>query len=95
MLPTHSFIIWQKPMDFLGEDEICGQTILRLVSRGSAIIAELQRLSEHIPPVFYPDCERNTEYQDIIRDFSYLKVYVPQYLIVDLLLGIGVAHFVL
>ena len=38
--------------DFLAENNICGQTILRLVSRGNAIIAELLRLSDFIPPVF-------------------------------------------
>ena len=43
------------------------------VSRGSAIIAELLRLSEHIPPVFFPDDVQNKEYQPLIRDFSYLK----------------------
>lgn len=36
-------------MEFLAEDNDCGQTILRLVSRGSAIVAELLRLSLNIP----------------------------------------------
>ena len=27
--------------DFLSQDNLCGQTILKLVSRGSAILAEL------------------------------------------------------
>lgn len=31
---------------------VCGQTILRLCSRGSAIIAELSRLAEHVPAAF-------------------------------------------
>ena len=39
-------------LDFLSEDNTCGQTILKLVSRGNAIIAELLRLSDFIPPVF-------------------------------------------
>lgn len=39
-------------MDFLDEQNLCGQYILRLVSRGSAIIAELLRLSKNIPPCF-------------------------------------------
>ena len=38
--------------DFLAENNLCGQTILRLVSRGNAIIAELLRLSDFIPAVF-------------------------------------------
>lgn len=36
-------------MEFLAEENDCGQTLLRLVSRGSAIIAELLRLSNNIP----------------------------------------------
>ncbi len=36
-------------MEFLAEENDCGQTLLRLVSRGSAIIAELFRLSNNIP----------------------------------------------
>ncbi len=38
-------------MDFLSEENICGQNLLKLVSRGSAILAELQRLSDNIPKV--------------------------------------------
>jgi WASH complex subunit strumpellin len=38
--------------EFLAEDNPCGQSILRLVSRGNAIIAELLRLKDYIPPVF-------------------------------------------
>ncbi len=36
-------------MEFLAEENDCGQTLLRLVSRGGAIIAELLRLSQNIP----------------------------------------------
>ena len=38
--------------DFLAENNLCGQTLLRLVSRGNAILAELLRLSDFIPSVF-------------------------------------------
>lgn len=38
--------------DFLSNNNVCGQNILRLVSRGNAIIAELMRLKEYVPPVF-------------------------------------------
>eukprot|EP00948_MAST-09A_sp_MAST-9A-sp1_P002733 g2733.t1 len=41
--------------DFLDEGSICGQKLLRLVSRGNAIVAELLRLSGHINPVFLVD----------------------------------------
>lgn len=35
---------------FLAEDNICGNTLLRLVSRGNSLIAELFRLSQNLPP---------------------------------------------
>jgi WASH complex subunit strumpellin len=38
--------------DFLAENNLCGQTLLRLVSRAHAIIAELLRLKDFIPPIF-------------------------------------------
>lgn len=38
--------------DFLAENNNCGQVLLHLVSRGNAIIAELLRLKDYIPPVF-------------------------------------------
>ena len=63
-------------MDFLAENNLCGQTILRLVSRGNAIIAELLRLSEFIPPVFRSDSAARPEfakYSDLLSDFSYFK----------------------
>jgi WASH complex subunit strumpellin len=42
-------------MDFLDPNNDCGQTILKLVASGSAILAELLRLSNHIPEVFLFD----------------------------------------
>jgi len=38
-------------MEFLHADNVAGRTLLTLVARGSAIISELLRLSDHIPPV--------------------------------------------
>lgn len=38
--------------DFLAANNVCGQNLLRLVSRGNAIIAELMRLKDYVPPVF-------------------------------------------
>jgi hypothetical protein len=38
-------------MNFLDEENACGQSLLKLVSRGSAILAELLRLSDNIPKV--------------------------------------------
>lgn len=60
-------------MDFLAENNLCGQTVLRLVSRGNAIIAELLRLSDFIPSVFRESASRpeHAKYADLLSDFSY------------------------
>uniref|UniRef100_A0A665TGR1 WASH complex subunit 5 n=1 Tax=Echeneis naucrates TaxID=173247 RepID=A0A665TGR1_ECHNA len=61
-------------VDFLAENNLCGQAILRIVSRGNAIIAELLRLSDFIPAVFrLKDKSDQQKYSDIICDFSYFK----------------------
>lgn len=38
--------------DFLAENNVCGQTILNLVSKGNAIVAELLRLKDYIPKIY-------------------------------------------
>lgn len=61
-------------LDFLAENNLCGQAILRIVSCGNAIIAEVLRLSEFIPAVFLlKDRADQQRYGDIIFDFSYFK----------------------
>ncbi|CAI8048928.1 WASH complex subunit 5 [Geodia barretti] len=61
-------------IDFLAEENICGQTVLKLVSRGNAIIAELLRLSDFIPPVFRLESREEQErYRFILPDFSYFE----------------------
>ena len=62
-------------MDFLAENNLCRQTILRLVSRGNAIIAELLRLSDFIPSVFRDSASRpeHAKYADLLSDFSYFS----------------------
>lgn len=57
--------------DFLAENNLCGQTIINLVSRGNAIIAELFRLSSYIPSAF--KTTQNNKYSEIIFDFNYLS----------------------
>lgn len=65
-------------LDFLAENNLCGQAILRIVSCGNAIIAEVLRLSEFIPAVFrLKDRADQQRYGDIIFDFSYFKVLSP------------------
>ena len=59
-------------VDFLAETNACGQTVLKLVSRGNAILAELLRLSDFIPPVFHMATKEERElYHYILPDFSY------------------------
>lgn len=60
--------------DFLAENNVAGQTLLRLVSRGNAIIAEIFRLSEFVPDEFRLATKENQrKYADILLDFSYFK----------------------
>uniref|UniRef100_A0A4W3IF16 WASH complex subunit 5 n=1 Tax=Callorhinchus milii TaxID=7868 RepID=A0A4W3IF16_CALMI len=61
-------------VDFLADNNLCGQAILRIVSRGNAIIAELLRLSEFVPSVYrLRDKAEQHRFGDIICDFSYFK----------------------
>lgn len=60
-------------------DGVCGQTVLRLCSRGSAIIAEMSRLAEHVPAAFLgPDLcpaaamAEARRYGPVLFDLSYL-----------------------
>ncbi len=48
-------------MEFLHKDSVAGKTLLNLVARGSAIIAELLRLSDHIPSVFEEKGPQNAD----------------------------------
>lgn len=41
-----------EKLDFLDPNNDCGQALLKLGAAGSAILAELLRLSNHIPDVF-------------------------------------------
>ena len=46
---------------FTAENNACGQTLLHLVARGSAIIAELLRLSTNVPAVFFLNNKRDVD----------------------------------
>jgi len=60
--------------DFLAANNPCGQNLLQLVATGNAIIAELLRLSDFIPPLFKVINIRDAgKYADIIFDFSYFS----------------------
>ncbi|KAK9752192.1 Hereditary spastic paraplegia protein strumpellin [Popillia japonica] len=61
--------------DFLAENNLCGQNILQLVSRGNAVIAEILRLKDYIPKVYRLENKQETQkYADIILDFSYFQI---------------------
>jgi len=60
--------------DFLAANNPCGQNLLQLVATGNAIIAELLRLADFIPPVFKAsDAREAGKYANIIFDFSYFS----------------------
>jgi len=62
------------PAEFLDPKNDAGRSLLKLVSRGNAIIAEMRRLSENIPKVFTgEDDVEATKYAPIIFDFSFFK----------------------
>ena len=72
--PASHVLSISKMVDFLAENNACGQTILKLVSRGNAIVAELLRLSDFIPPVFKLESrEEREKYGEIITDFAFFK----------------------
>ena len=60
-------------MDFLDERNACGQTVLKLVSRANAIIAELLRLSRFIPPAVRLQGRDKELYAAILTDFAYFE----------------------
>lgn len=60
--------------DFLAANNPCGQNLLQLVATGNAIIAELLRLADFVPPLFKLVNIRDAgKYGDIIFDFSYFS----------------------
>ena len=62
---------------FMSADNLCRQNLLRITSRGSAIIAELLRLSGNIPEIFLGEefirDPEQRKYLDILFDFHYLR----------------------
>ena len=58
-------------VDFLAENNLCDETLLKLVRRGNAIIAELLLLSDFIVLEFRVDNKRDQlKYGDILTDLS-------------------------
>ncbi|KAH7642710.1 wash complex subunit strumpellin-like protein [Dermatophagoides farinae] len=67
--------------DFLEDNNVCGQNLLRIVSQGNAIIAEIHHLSDMVPNVFRMETissnnrqnMNNNNFSDLIMDFNYFK----------------------
>jgi WASH complex subunit strumpellin len=63
--------------NFISPDNLCGQNLLRITSRGSAIIAELLRLAGYIPEVFLKTEDikdkEQLRYGEVLFDFHYLR----------------------
>jgi WASH complex subunit strumpellin len=61
-------------MAFISKDNLCGQTLLRLSSRGSSLIAELFRLSNNIPAIYLEKKSKNPSLESqLLFNFNYLK----------------------
>ena len=64
----------KAPMSFIDPSNLCGQTLLRLSSRGSSLIAELFRLSNNIPAVYQEKADKHASLErQLLFDFNYLK----------------------
>lgn len=59
-------------MELINRSNTCGWSLLTLVSRGSSIIAEIQRLSQYIPEDFtFSKTQVNHPYYKILYDYDY------------------------
>ncbi len=54
------------------KEDYCTDILLKLVSRGSSIIAEILRMKDFIPDVF-TNIEEATKFKSIVFDFSYFN----------------------
>ena len=59
-------------MDFY-QESYCAKAFLRLLSRGSTIIAELLRLSNNIPKIFLDNSAQFKKYSNLLFGFEYLN----------------------
>lgn len=59
-------------MDFLTES-LCGKALVKLVSKGSTITAELLKMSTKIPKLFLQDGTESEMIKVILMDFKYFK----------------------
>ncbi|EDQ84496.1 uncharacterized protein MONBRDRAFT_34678 [Monosiga brevicollis MX1] len=58
----------------LDEKNQCGQTLLRMTSRGNAIVAELLRLADNVPePYLLRSASSRAKYEQIVLDFAYFQ----------------------
>uniref|UniRef100_A0A336M296 CSON010414 protein n=1 Tax=Culicoides sonorensis TaxID=179676 RepID=A0A336M296_CULSO len=61
--------------EFTAENNLCGQTLLQIVAAGNSIIAELLRLKDYVPSIFFLSSKEDiSKYGEILYDFSYFNV---------------------
>lgn len=62
--------------DFLADDNPCGRSLVHLVSRGNAVIAELLRLKDYIPSTFrFVSHVEIYQLRDSILNYIFLLVW--------------------
>jgi hypothetical protein len=74
-------------MEFLAENNLCGQTILHLTSLGNALIGEILRLKDFIPEIYrfvflsikIPDVKKNSEKLQIRNKERSTKIWRDHY----------------
>jgi hypothetical protein len=86
--------------DFLHEDNLCGQTILALVSRGNSVLAEMLRLATMVPDALISGKRsrdpQQRKYADVLFSFQYLKspdVYEEKMVSNDVLAEVDATFF--
>eukprot|EP00929_Paragymnodinium_shiwhaense_P079857 TRINITY_DN41625_c0_g1_i1.p1 TRINITY_DN41625_c0_g1~~TRINITY_DN41625_c0_g1_i1.p1 ORF type:complete len:1211 (+),score=268.80 TRINITY_DN41625_c0_g1_i1:174-3806(+) len=57
----------------LAEENDCGRALIRLLSRGHAIVAELQRVADHLPPAFLGIGPEAVRYNAVLPDFDVFR----------------------
>lgn len=64
-------------MQFLSQENLCGQNLIRIASRSSSIIAELLRLSANIPEIFLVCEDKDSADADpVLRNFPEQRKYL-------------------
>eukprot|EP00405_Crypthecodinium_cohnii_P027702 CAMPEP_0206508780 /NCGR_PEP_ID=MMETSP0324_2-20121206/58540_1 /ASSEMBLY_ACC=CAM_ASM_000836 /TAXON_ID=2866 /ORGANISM="Crypthecodinium cohnii, Strain Seligo" /LENGTH=1223 /DNA_ID=CAMNT_0053999717 /DNA_START=13 /DNA_END=3684 /DNA_ORIENTATION=+ len=57
----------------LDDGDECGRRLIRLLSRGHAVTAELQRVADALPNAFQASGEQSKQYVDVLPDFKVFR----------------------